>query len=84
MLSNLASPNCFLFAITSERAGELHIDMDGWKSDGVRLISLSQFAAQQEAMLLMPVYSWIRGDLGRFVVEPFPERPWRASLELKG
>ena len=84
MLSNLASPDCFLFAITSERTGELHIDMDGWKSDGVRLISLSQFAAQQEAMFLMPVYGWIRGELGRFVVEPFPERPWRASLELRG
>jgi hypothetical protein len=45
---------------------------------------LSAFREQQEALLLMPAHSWIRGGLGRFVAEPLENRPWRASLELKG
>ena len=58
----------------------LEVDRAGWKSDGVVLLSLSQFREQQEAMLLVPVYGWIRGALGRFIAEPSTDRPWRASL----
>jgi hypothetical protein len=62
----------------------LQIDGSGWKSDGVVLVSLSEVRDQQEAMLLMLPHSWIRGGLGRFVVEPSTERPWRAFLQLMG
>src|SRR5215470_16247692 len=37
-----------------------------------------------EAMLLVPIFGWIRSGLGRFVAEPLADRPWRASLEWKG
>ncbi len=84
LLSRPQPPDYYLFAVMSESTGELQIDLSGWKSDGVVLLSLSQFREQQEAMLLMPVYGWIRGGLGRFVAEPSGDRPWRASLELKG
>jgi hypothetical protein len=84
LLCRPAPPDYFLFAVTSERTGELRMDRSGWKSDGVVLLGLSEFREQQEAMLLMPAHSWIRGALGRFVAEPAPDRPWRASLELKG
>jgi hypothetical protein len=77
-------PDYYLFAVTSDRAGELKVDCDGWKSDGVVLISMSQVGEQQEAMLLMPVHSWIRGSLGRFVAAPCADRPWRASLQFMG
>ena len=77
-------PDYYLFVVGSERTGELRIDHGGWKSDGVVLLSLSEFREQQEAMLLMPAHSWIRGGLGRFVAEPAADRPWRAFLELKG
>jgi hypothetical protein len=77
-------PDHYLFTVTSDRTGELHIDRDGWKSDGVVLVSLSQVHNEQEAMLLMPAHGWIRGGLGRFVAEPNPERPWRAFLQLMG
>jgi hypothetical protein len=79
-----AIPDYYLFAVTSDRTGELPMDRSGWKSDGVVLVSLSQVRDQQEAMLLMPPHSWIRGGLGRFVVEPSRERPWRAFLQLMG
>jgi hypothetical protein len=84
LLSPSAIPDCFLFAVTSDRTGTLPVDHDGWKSDAVTVLSLSQSNDHQEALLLMPVHSWIRGTLGRFVVEPQSDRPWRAFLQLRG
>jgi hypothetical protein len=84
LLSPPSIPERFLFAVTSGRTGVLPIDHDGWKSDAVTLLSLSQADNQQEALLLMPAHSWIRGTLGRFVVEPRTDRPWRAFLQLRG
>ena len=78
------SPDYFLFALTSERIGLLPIGWCGWKSDGVLLLSLSQFNQQQEAILLMPAHSWIRGALGWFVAEPLAHLSWRAFLRLVG
>ncbi len=77
-------PDSFLFVVTSGRTGKLWTDHDGWKSDAVKVISLSQTQSQQEALLLMPAFSWIRGTLGRFVVVPCTDRPWRALLHLEG
>jgi hypothetical protein len=84
LLSRPQRPDFYLFALASDRTGALRIDENGWKSDCVVLVSLSSFREQQEALLLMPAHSWIRGGLGRFVAEPLENRPWRASLELKG
>ena len=78
------SPDYYLFRVTADETGELEIDCGGWKSEGVVVVSLSQFHEQQEAMLLMPVHGWIRGSRGRFAAQPSADRPWRASLEWKG
>jgi hypothetical protein len=84
LLSPTSIPDRFLFAVTSDRTGQLLINHDGWKSDAVTLLSLSQSNDKQEALLLMPAHSWILGTLGRFVVEPRTDRPWRAFLKLRG
>jgi len=84
MLSRPQSPDFYIFAVSSECTGKLPVDDNGWKADGVVLLSLSQFREEQEAMLFMPAHSWIRCGLGRFVVESVDEQPWRASLVLKG
>ena len=84
LLTRPVSPDYYLFAVTSDRSGELQVDQSGWKSDSVVLVSLSQVGEQQEAMLLMPIHSWIRGALGLFAVVPYGEHPWRAVLQLKG
>jgi hypothetical protein len=76
------SPDYFLFAVTSERTGFLPVDWYGWQSAGVLLLSLSQFKQRQEAILLMPAHSWIRGALGWFVAEPLANPSWRAFLRL--
>jgi hypothetical protein len=77
-------PDYFLFAVTSDRTGFLPIDWCGWKSDGVLLFSLSQFNQRQEAILLMPADSWIRGALGWFIAEPLVNVSWRGFLRLVG
>ena len=84
LLSPPQPPDYYLFRVTSDGVGVFDIDRSGWKSDGVVLLSLSQFREQQEAMLLAPIYGWIRSGLGRFAAEPSADCPWRASLELKG
>jgi hypothetical protein len=76
------SPDYFLFAVRSDRTGILPVGLYSWKSDGVLLFSMSQVNQQQEAMLLMPAHSWIRGALGLFIAEPVPDRSWRAFLRL--
>ena len=80
LLSRPLQPDYYLFRVISEDTGILEVDRAGWKSEAVVLLSLSQFREQQEAMLLVPVYGWIRGALGRFIAEPSAVRPWRASL----
>jgi hypothetical protein len=83
-LARPQAPDCYLFRVTADETGELEIDREGWKSEGVVLLSLSQFREQQETMLLVPVHGWIRAGRGRFAAEPSRDRPWRASLEWKG
>ena len=84
LISHPRLPDYYLFRVTSDLTGLLEIGRSDWKSEGVVLLSLSQFREQQEAMLLMPIHGWIRGRVGRFVAEPLAHRPWRASLQLKG
>jgi len=84
LLSRPQMPDYYLFQLTPDDTGVLEIDRTGWRSDGVVLLSLSQFREQQEAMLLVPIHGWIRSCLGRFAAEPWPDYPWRASLEWKG
>jgi hypothetical protein len=84
LLSRPQMPDYYLFRVSSDDTGVLEIDRAGWRSDGVVLLSLSQFRTQQEAMILVPIFGWIRTDLGRFSAEPSADCPWRASLEWKG
>lgn len=78
------APDYFLFAVTSGKTGELPLTAETWKSADVLTLALSECGLQQEALVLMPAHSWIRGRLGVFVAEPEPERAWRAWLRLVG
>jgi hypothetical protein len=33
-------------------------------------------------MLVMPAYTWVRGQLGTFFIEPVAQKPWEARLLL--
>lgn len=75
-------PDFHLFVVTHESVGRIDIQTSGWKTDSVQMIALSEQDCRQEALLLMPAYSWVRGELGTFYAEPFAKRPWFAELRL--
>jgi hypothetical protein len=84
LLDRPQAPDFFMFAVTSGCTGRLSIESEHWKSDGVCLFAVSECGESQEAIFLMPGYSWIRGGLGTFIADPDRDRPWRATLRLLG
>jgi|SRR5581483_234097 len=77
-----ARPDWFLVVVRPELTGLLAVGTDDWRSTDTWLLSFSECAQEQEALLLMPACAWIRGDLGRFVLEPSERLPWTARLVL--
>jgi hypothetical protein len=75
-------PEMYLFAVTTERIGYIDAHSVCWKGDSVQVVSFSDNRRQQELLLLMPAYSWVRGELGTFFVEPSPAAPCSAHLRL--
>ena len=75
-------PDAFLIVIRSELNGVLAIGGNDWRSADTWLISFSECGDQQEAMLLMPMCSWINTKLGRFALEPGTRQPWLTRLVL--
>jgi hypothetical protein len=83
MLTGPARPDFYLFVVTAEYTGRLDIGSSCWKADPVQVVSVSENAGQQEAMLLMPAYSWVHGELGTFYAEPSTRQFWSAGLRLE-
>jgi hypothetical protein len=63
-------PDCFLVLAKSELLGQLLVGTQDWRSPDTWLLSLSEWAGQQEAMLLMSIGEQIRTGLGKFELEP--------------
>jgi hypothetical protein len=82
MLKGPQRPDFYLFVATSKATGRLDATSACWKAEPVQVVALSEGAHQQEAMLLMPPYSWVRSELGTYFVEPSQRRLWSADLRL--
>ena len=82
MLAAPREPDFFLVVARQREIGRLHIGDSGWKSDNGLLISFSQSGNEQECMLLLPAYGWIRSDVGTYMLQPTPARRWIAHLQL--
>jgi hypothetical protein len=82
-LPHPARPDAYLVAVTADQLGgfDKH-EHGGWRHHDAQLISFSECRDQQEVMLVMPPFSWIRGRLGTFFLEPDAKKPWRARLVL--
>lgn len=81
----LGSPECpdfHLIVLTNESVGRIDLQSASWKADCVQIVALSEYDDVQEAMVLMPAYSWVRGDLGTFYAEPLSGRTWSTALRL--
>ncbi len=75
-------PDYFLVAVRPEQVGHLDPTQPAWKSDDSLLLSFSEWHDEQEAMILMPAYAWLRSSLGTFFLEPSALRPWTGQLRL--
>ena len=75
-------PDRFFVVVRPELTGTLAVGTADWRSADTWLLSFSECGQQQEVMLLMPAHSWIKGELGRFVLEPSRQRPWMGRLAL--
>ncbi|HEV3275580.1 MAG TPA: hypothetical protein VG860_02085 [Terriglobia bacterium] len=83
LLRTAQQPDRFLVVVNPVEAGHIELAPGTWKSEDSMLISVSESRDQQEAMLLMPAYGWVRSELGTFFLEPSPLRPWTAQLRLE-
>jgi hypothetical protein len=60
--------------MTHEQSGGIDKDRNGtWLHNGAQLISFSECGDQQEVMVVMPPFSWLRGRLAHFSWNPSPE-----------
>jgi len=72
-------PDFYLFRIHPVDAGWL--DRGGaWKCDAAQVVSFSEGDGQQEILIAIPPFGWVRGTQGTFCAEPRRDRPWMAML----
>ena len=74
-------PDAYLVVVKSEQTGGF-IKGGDWLHRETTLISFSEFGPDQEVMVVMPAFGWVRGVLGTFFLEPVAARPWEARLVL--
>jgi hypothetical protein len=63
-------PDAYLVTLRSLEHGVIQFGKPGWKSGGVRPISISLRGPRYEAMLLFGDQDWVESDLGRWQVDP--------------
>ena len=63
------APDAFLVTLKSAEHGAIQFTKPGWKSAGVRPISISLCGDKYEAMLLFGSGDWVESDLGRWLVD---------------
>ena len=83
MLPIPQQPDYLLVVCRSSEVGHLDVGLPSWRSEGTLLISFSECRDKQEVMLLMPADSWLRTDLGKFILKPFTSWPWSGRLQLE-
>jgi len=83
LLEAPARPDAYLATMTAEQTGGIDTHNESpWLHSDVRVISFSECGERQEAMLVMPPYTWIRGRLGTFFLESRRQKPSTAQLVL--
>lgn len=63
------SADAYLVTLKSSEHGAIQFAKPGWKSAGVRPISISLRGEKYEAMLLFGIGEWVESDLGRWQVD---------------
>jgi hypothetical protein len=64
------TPDAYLVTLRSAEHGSIRFAKPGWKSAGVRPISISLRGQSYEAMLLLGGGDWVESDIGRWQIDP--------------
>lgn len=70
-----AQPDRYLVALGSGLLGRL--GPDSWDTATTQLLSFSECAGEQEVLLLLPAFGWVRGSTGFAVLTPKGE--WKVA-----
>lgn len=63
------TPDAYLATLRNVEHGAIQFARPGWKSPGVRPISISLHGQRYEAMLLFGKSDWIKSDVGRWRID---------------
>lgn len=63
------TPGAYLVTLKNEEHGAIQFAQPGWKSAGVRPISISLRGRRYEAMLLFGAQDWVESDIGRWQID---------------
>lgn len=66
--SKSTHPDRYLVALSTGLVGRL--SPDSWDAATTQLLSFSACAGEQEVLLLMPAFGWVRGSTGLAVLTP--------------
>ena len=72
-------PDVYLFRIRPADTGWIE-RAGAWKCDAAQVVSFSEGNMQQEVLVVLPPFGWVRGENGTFCVDPRHNRPWIARL----
>ena len=73
-------PDAYLVTLKSPEHGAIEFSKPGWKSAGVRPISISLRGKKYEAMLLFGNGDWVESGLGRWLVDQSGCRIWLGDV----
>ena len=82
MLEQPVTPDYYLIVVTPGRNGRIDTRSDCWKAMSVEVIAASERRGEQETMLLMPAWSWVRTELGTWFAEPARNKCRIGALRL--
>lgn len=74
-----STPERYLANLSSRVLGWIDRDSQ-WMCEVGELLSFSQGNGEQEALVVLPPYGWIRTANGSLSLQPEHERPWMAQF----
>jgi hypothetical protein len=72
-------PDRYLASLRSRVLGWMDRDTQ-WMCEAGELLSFSEGNGEQEALVVLPPYGWIRTANGSFSLQPKHECPWMAQF----
>jgi hypothetical protein len=78
-IAGKARPDRYLANLSSRILGWVDRDTQ-WMCEAGELLSFSEGNGEQEALVVLPPYGWIRTANGSFSLQPKHERPWMAQF----